>query len=80
MKRFTTNCEHNISTPCGKPSVFRYPAWGGGYFYLCAEHGEKHRSISQHVDGTLGALVNNGFERYFDRVPMPIYEDGASCA
>lgn len=28
---------------CHKPAVLRYPAMGGGYMRLCAEHGEKHK-------------------------------------
>lgn len=29
---------------CGRPAVMAYPAMGGGYMALCAEHGEKHAS------------------------------------
>ena len=29
---------------CELPAVLRYPAMGGGFMRLCAEHGEKHRA------------------------------------
>lgn len=27
---------------CGGQATLRYPAWGGGYCYLCYAHGAKH--------------------------------------
>ena len=38
-------CELVIRPPhyaCNRLAVLRYPAMGGGYMRLCAEHGEKH--------------------------------------
>ena len=33
-------CE--LKPKCSKPAVLRYPAMGGGYMRLCAEHGAPH--------------------------------------
>jgi hypothetical protein len=35
---------------CGKPTVAGYPAMGGGFMPLCAEHAPKHASITQPVE------------------------------
>lgn len=32
---------------CGAPATLRYPAMGGGYMRLCAEHGAKHANYSE---------------------------------
>lgn len=36
---------------CDKPAMFRYRT-AGGYMLLCAEHGEKQRSICETWNGT----------------------------
>jgi hypothetical protein len=43
------------NTFCGKPTAKVYPALGGGYQTLCAEHGRKHREAwpIQEVDCVL---------------------------
>lgn len=30
---------------CFRPATMRYPAMGGGFMHLCAEHGEQHARI-----------------------------------
>ncbi len=35
---------HPLERLCDRPAVLRYPALGGGYMRLCAQHGEKHRA------------------------------------
>lgn len=30
---------------CTRPAVLRYPAMGGGWMHLCAEHGAQHARI-----------------------------------
>jgi hypothetical protein len=48
-------CEAIVSTlqmrACGRHAVLRYPAMGGGYMRLCAEHGMKHRPICERWNG-----------------------------
>lgn len=35
---------------CGVTSVMAYPAMGGGYMSLCAEHGEKHKAYCVSIE------------------------------
>lgn len=45
-----------LREPCGKPTACAYPAMGGGWMALCAQHGEKHSDISTPI----GELLSNG--------------------
>lgn len=39
-------CESLVGdVPCGLPSVYAYPAMGGGYHAMCDAHAQKHLSI-----------------------------------
>ncbi len=40
-----------LERACHQPAVLRYPAMGGGYMRLCAEHGEKHRRYCGEWEG-----------------------------
>ena len=54
-ERYDTDCEYALEFTreggrfCGKPSVFRYEASGGGYMHLCEEHGKRHEKYAEHV-------------------------------
>lgn len=34
---------------CSAKAVWRYETMGGGWFYMCAIHGDPHQKISQHI-------------------------------
>jgi hypothetical protein len=36
---------------CQSPADLRYPAMGGGYMRLCAEHGERHKRYCERWNG-----------------------------
>jgi hypothetical protein len=39
---YATRWEGATPVPCGKRSVARYPAAGGGFMHLCGEHTRGH--------------------------------------
>lgn len=44
--------DNTIAEQCKRPAVYRYAAMGGGWMYLCAEHGARHANYSEVlVDG-----------------------------
>ena len=46
-----------LTHPCGKPSVYRYPAMGGGFAYLCEKHGAHLADSCEHITRGFGKHV-----------------------
>jgi hypothetical protein len=47
-------------TPCGKPATHAYPAMGGGYASLCADHSGKHRTYIVTIEQARLGMVPAG--------------------
>jgi hypothetical protein len=47
---------HPMQRICQKPAVLRYPAMGGGYMRLCADHGAKHAAYCERWSEVQGWL------------------------
>lgn len=45
---------------CGKPATHAYPAMGGGYASLCADHAPKHRSYIVTIEEARRGIVPPG--------------------
>lgn len=52
QRQYPEPCHYQVDSSfgCGRPSVYRYPAMGGGWAYLCDEHGARHADYSEHVE------------------------------
>jgi hypothetical protein len=49
---------------CDRPAVLRYPAMGGGWMRLCAEHGAKHQRYCETWDADEGWQFNEVVESW----------------